>query len=31
MGKEEYIIPEKFDTMKVTLVGAGGKMGLRLT
>ena len=30
MGKEEYIIPEKFDTMKVTLVGAGGKMGLRL-
>ena len=31
MGKEEYIISEKFDTMKVTLVGAGGKMGLRLT
>jgi len=31
MGKEEYIISEKFDKMKVTLVGAGGKMGLRLT
>ncbi len=31
MGKEEYIIPEKIDTMKVTLIGAGGKMGLRLT
>jgi hypothetical protein len=31
MGKEEYIISKKLDTMKVTLVGAGGKMGLRLT
>jgi hypothetical protein len=31
MGKKEHIISEKSDTMKVTLVGAGGKMGLRLT
>ena len=31
MGKKEYIISEKIDAMKVTLVGAGGKMGLRLT
>ena len=31
MGKGEYFISEKVNTMKVTLVGAGGKMGLRLT
>ncbi len=31
MGEAEYIISEKFVRMKVTLVGAGGKMGLRLT
>ena len=31
MGQEEYIISKTMDNVKVTLVGAGGKMGLRLT